>query len=100
MKHPFSVTALLVFLFLAAQIIGLSLLAINIKEVATIDGAQVVVHDTTTLGDRPQLQGGQSALYLLIGVAIGTALILLLIKFRIFRLWKIWFFLAVWLSMS
>jgi presenilin-like A22 family membrane protease len=97
MKHPLSVTALLLVLFLAAQIVGLSLISIDGK-VTREDGHTVVEHGDTALGARPATVGFQSVLYLLLGVGIGTALVLLLIRFKVFSLWKIWFLVAVWFS--
>jgi presenilin-like A22 family membrane protease len=98
MKHPISTTALLVLLFFAAQLIGLALLAINITDVTMTNGVRTVTHGETALGERPQTTGGESLLFLVIGVAIGTALVLLLIKFKVFGLWKLWFLVAVWFS--
>jgi presenilin-like A22 family membrane protease len=99
-KHSVPITAILVSLFIAAQVVGLGLLAIDIDAVDVIDGGRVVQHGTTALGDRPPLSGAGSFWYLVIGVAIGTAIVLLLIRLRAFRLWKVWFFLAVALSLA
>ena len=100
MKHPWNVTLTLVLLFVASQVIGLSLLSLNIESIQEKDGAVVVSHDTTVLGDRPQTSGFGSVLFLAIGVGLGTILLLILIKYRVFSVWKLWFFLAVWLSTS
>jgi len=100
MKHPVTVTSMLIVLFLAAQIIGLSLLSLNITAVTEIDGSRVVEHATTALGDRPAIGGAMSLLYLVIGVAIGTSLVLLMIKYRFFGVWKAWFLLAIWISLT
>ncbi|MDD9954511.1 MAG: presenilin family intramembrane aspartyl protease [Candidatus Woesearchaeota archaeon] len=100
MKHPVQTTVLLIFLFVVAQLVGIALVFLNIKDIAVVDGTPEVVHDTTALGERPELEGGGSFLFILLGVGIGTSLLLVLIKFKLFWLWKVWFFLAVWFSMT
>jgi presenilin-like A22 family membrane protease len=97
-KHSLSITTLLVVLFLVAQVVGISLLLKDIQEVRQVDGKLVIEHRAVALGERPETQGFTSFIYLLLGVAIGTALVLLLIKFSAFRLWKIWFLIAIWVS--
>lgn len=101
MKHPLRVTLLLVLLFVAAQLVGLLLVNLSISSVTvTEEGIPVLEHTETAIGERPRLSGYQSFLYLVVGVAVGTALLLLLIRFRKVRLWKAWFFLAVFLAQS
>ncbi|HIH24021.1 TPA: hypothetical protein HA251_03240 [Candidatus Woesearchaeota archaeon] len=101
MKHPLSTTALLIFLFVCAQLVGVALLSLNIGDITTDqDGVRSVKHDTTVVGDRPETSGGGSLLYIVIGVAVGTALMLVIIKFKLIRFWKAWFLFAVWLSTS
>lgn len=100
MKHPLSITALLVLLFFVAQVVGVSLLSLDIKAIETKDGTTTVAHNPVAVGARPETQGAQSFLYLALGVAIGTALVLLLIKLKAFNIWKIWFLLAIWVSTS
>lgn len=101
MKHPLSTTALLIFLFVCAQLVGVALLSLNISDIS-IDqnGVRSVKHDTTVVGDRPETSGSGSLLYIVIGVAVGTALMLVIIKFKLIRFWKAWFLFAVWLSTS
>jgi presenilin-like A22 family membrane protease len=99
MKHPLSTTALLILLFVAAQVVGLSLLSLDVKDVSTdANGVTTVTHNPTTIGDRPQTSGAGSLLYIIIGVGVGTALLLLIIRFHLINFWKLWFLLAVWLS--
>lgn len=88
MKHPWQTTLMLIFLFICAQIIGLALINMDWP------------HGTTAIGERPDLSGYQSFLYLFFGVAIGTALLLLLAKFKRVGIWKVWFALAVFLALS
>ncbi|MBR9692723.1 hypothetical protein GOV07_02195 [Candidatus Woesearchaeota archaeon] len=102
MKHPAKVTIVLVALFVVAQLVGLwlvneSILAVDI-DIET--GEPVLEHSSTAIGERPDFVGWQSFLYLVFGVAVGTSLLLLLIKFRKMKLWKTWFFLAVFLAQA
>jgi presenilin-like A22 family membrane protease len=100
MKHDLSITIVLVIFFLVAQIVGLSLINIDIQDVQTIDGKITVVHSETSLGPRPEMSGVGTFLYIAIGLLVGTILILLIIKMKKVNLWKAWFFLAVFLAIS
>lgn len=99
MKHSLPTTALLIFLFIAAQLVGLSLVRLNQDVVATPEGNDIVSRPTV-LGDRPDTSGGESFALIAVGVAAGTALALLLIRFRLYRVWRVWFLLAVWVALS
>ncbi len=99
MKHSIPTTALLIFLFIAAQLVGLSLVRLNQDVIATAEGNDIVSRPTV-LGDRPDTSGGESFTLIAVGVAVGTALALLLIRFRLYRVWRVWFLLAVWVALS
>ncbi len=100
MKHSFKIVLLLVAIFLVSQITGLFFVNQSISEVKTVDGETTVGYERTTIGERPDFQTWQSLLYIIIGVSIGTAVILLLAKYKKRRVWKGWFLLAVWLTVS
>lgn len=100
MKHDLKITLVLVLFFVLAQIIGLALLSIDISEIKVVDGQTIVVHQETSLGPRPEFTGIGTFAYIAIGLIIGTLLILLIIKLKKINLWKIWFFLAVFIAMS
>ncbi|MFH1506745.1 MAG: presenilin family intramembrane aspartyl protease, partial [archaeon] len=59
-----------------------------------------LVHSPQTEEMRPETEGAGSFLFLLIGILIGTVIVLLLVKFKKPGVWKIWFFLAVWITIS
>lgn len=100
-KHPPWTTAVLLLLFLAAQFIGLALVNMSITgTAATLEGEPALTHSSTAIGERPRFTGYASFLYLLFGVAAGTLLLLYIIKLGKLHLWKLWFFLAVFLSSS
>ncbi len=96
MKHTAIVTAILVAVFILSQIIGLAIIDHGATISTDENGNRVVSYDDTALGERPQTEGGASVVYLLIGLAIGTIVLLVLIKFKLTSVWKLWYFLAVW----
>ena len=98
MKHSISITALLVFLFLAAQLIGLCLVYLHGQK-TVVAGEPRIDYGETAIGARPNAEPSQIFWLLVIGVGIGTAILLMLIRFKLFKLWKIWFFAAVFLSL-
>jgi presenilin-like A22 family membrane protease len=100
MKHTIPITFLLVILFLVAQVLGL--LIVNqyldhgkIKETSEV-GFKQLPYDV----ERPPIEEGSSFIYIIAAILIGTLILLVLIKFRFMRLWKIWFLLAVILTLS
>jgi len=50
--------------------------------------------------ERPEVEESSSYAYIFVAIIIGTLLALLLIKFRKVRLWKLWFFISVWLTLT
>lgn len=100
MKHPMSVTITLLLFFLTTQLIGLFLVSQVMPVSTAADGSVVVLAPDTAVGPPPETTEMGALLLLLAGVTIGTLLILLLVKFRKYNLWKVWFFLAAGLTMT
>lgn len=101
MKHPPQTTILLLMVFLLTQVFGLFVLNQSITEVYTTPSGQVVIDYTeTVIGPRPLMSGAESFVYILSGVALGTGLMLLIIRFGVTRLWTGLYFFAVWMSCS
>lgn len=116
MKHDLKITLILVIFFVLAQVVGLALVSENIKGVGVKDGETKIIHEPTLLGERPdfekpakalsdktgidkgQAKGFLAFLYLGLGIFLGTVLVLWIIRMRKIKLWKIWFFLAVFIS--
>lgn len=105
MKHDGLVTAILIAIFVISQIVGISLIA---KSITNID-CKVNEHGTyecktvyedTAVGSRPETQGIGSILYIIIGITVGTIVLLIMAKYNKQRLWKLWFFLAVLFSVT
>ncbi|MBD3313870.1 hypothetical protein GF345_05505 [Candidatus Woesearchaeota archaeon] len=102
MKHTLRATLLIVALFLIAQLVGLITINQHIMVFEDVEtGIITIDHPDTVLGPPPEVEN-KSASFVIIGVMvlIGTAILLLMIKLRVYRVWKAWFFLAVWATMA
>ncbi|MCK4714544.1 MAG: hypothetical protein KAT35_03140 [Candidatus Aenigmarchaeota archaeon] len=100
MKHTFPVTAVLIIVFLCIQFFGLYALSESMTISVSKDGAVDVLYDDTTVGERPEIEGAMSFLYILFGILVGTGIVLLFVKLGQFRLWKVMYFMAIWLASS
>jgi presenilin-like A22 family membrane protease len=106
MKHNIKITILLVFLFFVSQVVGLGVLAYNaqtqlVVEPITNESSIIVVYEETAAGPRPEVQGYGSLLYIAVAVALGTLIILGLIKLKLGGfIWKAWYFLAVTIAIA
>jgi presenilin-like A22 family membrane protease len=100
MKHQPYVVIFLLSLFLLAQFIGLFVLDNYVdKEVTAATG--VVTYRELPAGiERPDIAPNYSFVFISIAILIGTGILLLIMKFRSFNLWKLWYFLAVTLSLA
>lgn len=97
MKHTIKITIILVLLFLSAQLVGLTVVDRYIDKQKTIEEGKTVYKQLPYDIQRPDISPALSYLYIFLAVLIGTGIVLLLIKFQKNTLWKIWFFLSVWL---
>ena len=83
MKHTFKVTLILVLLFLAAQLIGLTVINnYNVK---------ALPYNI----ERPEFEESTSYIPVFITIIVATFIALLLLKTGALKLWKIWFFIGV-----
>lgn len=95
MKHSLKITLVLISLFLLSQIIGLLIINKDINVVKMADGTIITEHISEAIVGKPPVRKSTSFLYIISIVLIGTALVFLLIKFKIMKLWRFWFFIAV-----
>lgn len=112
MKHNLKITLIIIFLFLLTQITGLFIISnyVTIEQVEKTviqDGKEITVTTTEETWEnlpadieRPKLQDKISYIQIFLSILIATALALLIIKFQIRKLWKIWFFLSVLLALT
>ena len=99
MKHTAKIILLLLLIFIATQLVGLFIIDqyIDIKTTAET-GETTLFNDlyNTVNVAPPEIENeSTSFIYILIAVLVGTGLLLLIIKFRKRKLWKVWFFLSV-----
>src|SRR3989304_6173635 len=98
MKHNWRITALLLAVFFFAQIIGLFVTQNYIDVQKTQETGKVTFEELPLGIERPQVEERTSFVYIFAAVLIGTAILFLLIHFRIALLWKIWYALAVFIT--
>jgi len=95
MKHTLKITLILVLIFFISQLVGLSIVNKYIDHKSTTTTGNVTWTALPYNIARPEVEQDTSFLYILFAVLIGTALVLLLIKFKVTSIWKIWFFFSV-----
>ncbi len=100
MKYNLKITIALVLIFAVSQIIGLSLANASIKDLRVLETGEKVITYSEIPVERPDTKGFDSLAFILVGIAAATGIFLLIVRFQFFRLWKLWFFVAVWLTMS
>ncbi|MGM5480786.1 MAG: presenilin family intramembrane aspartyl protease [Nanobdellota archaeon] len=106
MKHNVRITVLLLALFLVSQFLGLFLITYDVTPQIVVDEDNVTrvnaTYSDTAMGERPEFQRETGPLwYLVIGIAIGTGILLVLMRLKSGRhLWKAWYFLAVVIAIS
>lgn len=99
MKHHPKVVAVLLGLFLLSQFLGLAILQMYIDPVKSEEQGKVVFTELP-IGERPPLDEDTSYVPMIVAVLVGTVILLLLIKFNLHWVWKIWFLIAVVMSLS
>ena len=106
MKHTLKITLLLVSIFFITQVIGLAITNEYISTKEYVDpetkevSKKVIAEKLPYNIERPKLRESTSYLWLLSAILVGTLLLLVLMKFKKTSLWKLWFFLAVFSTMS
>lgn len=90
MKHDLFITLILISLFLGSHVIGLFVIQKYLPEEKQLPlGIQ-----------KPEFNERTSYIPIMISMLIATLLALLLIKLSAFKMWKTWFFLSVFLTLS
>ena len=99
MKHPLLPTITILLLFVLAQVIGILVVIQYLDKEKTEEIGKLSFSELPFGQERPHVAPNISFLYITIAVLIGTALLLLLIKFKLFRVWKFWFLLAIGITL-
>lgn len=104
MKHSLTITLILIAVFFVSQIVGLAVTDQYVEEVVvneTTGKVENVTYKELPLDlERPEVEEDQSYIFIIIAVLVGTAIILLLMKFKGYKVWKVWFFLSVMICLS
>ena len=99
MKHTFRVTLIVLAMFFFAQILGLVIINNYVDKTQLKEG--IVSFKELPLGlEVPETTGAESLFTIVLAVIIGTILALFLMRFGQLGLLKIWFFLAVLITLA
>ncbi|MFT4326121.1 MAG: presenilin family intramembrane aspartyl protease [Candidatus Woesearchaeota archaeon] len=92
MKHSLSITLRIVMLFILAQLIGLFILSYYVP----FGSGAGAINEDVYFFEPPQVENESlSFLVIIIPFIIGTIFMLLIIKFNLQIIWKIWYFLGI-----
>lgn len=102
MKHDLHATLILLALFVVSQLVGLGTISAHLQpEINETTGKIDVIYPATAIGESPKIENkSTSFIYILIGVLVGTALLLLFAKFKFNNVWRYWFLLSVVLTLA
>lgn len=100
MKHNIKVTVLFMLIFLLSQFVGLYLINLSAIPVVQQNGTTSINYGITAVGERPQSTGTETLIYLILGVLLGTLLLLFLAKRKKTGVWKAWFMFASTIAIS
>jgi len=98
MKHRLDITILLMVIFLLAQFVGIAILYQYIDQQKSAEAGKIEFK-ALPLGERPEMEESTSYLPIMIIILVGTVLMLLLIKYNLSWVWKIWFLSAIFLTL-
>ena len=106
MKHSIHITAILISLFVCAQIIGLGIINAYHPSIEIIDeetNTVIIIEESREMPlgiERPEIEENWSWLYLLIAILIGTGILIALIRANAVKVTKAWFFLACFIGLA
>ncbi len=100
MKHPTKLTTILIIFFIVSQVLGLYIISQNIDFKKSDETGKPEFKQLPAGMERPEVEENYSWVYILLGVLIGTGILLLLIRFKLVSFWKFWFFLAIFMCLT
>ncbi len=100
MKHSSKVTFILVAAFFISQVVGLFIVNQYIDHEALKETGEVKFSELPYDVERPPVEESSSFWYIFVAILIGTALLLLIIKFRKIGIWKAWYFMSVFVTLT
>ncbi|MBD3259659.1 hypothetical protein GF371_03440 [Candidatus Woesearchaeota archaeon] len=100
MKHTVVITIILILLFFVSQVVGLTIVKEYIDVEKTAEEGVTVFKELPFGQERPPVDAKISWIFIVFAVLIGTGIAFGLIRFKLWRVWKLWFFLAVWMCVT
>ena len=100
MKHTLKVTLILILIFFCAQLVGIAINSSYLDFGTTAKTGNLSYKALPFNMERPQMSQVGALAYIIIGVLIGTAFLLILIRFKKVEVWKVWYFLAILMCLS
>ena len=92
-------TIILLGIFLLAQFIGIAVLYKYIDPAKSAATGKVEFKELP-IGERPPVEEKTSFLPIIIAILIGTGFLLLLMKYNLIWIWKVWFLLAAFFALT
>ncbi|MEW5896615.1 MAG: presenilin family intramembrane aspartyl protease [Nanoarchaeota archaeon] len=99
MKHNIKITVIVLLIFLLAQFIGIVIIYKYIDPLKSAETGKTEFKQLP-IGERPPLEEKTSFIPIIIAILIGTVILLLLMKYNLTLVWKLWFLIAVVLSLT
>ncbi|PLW79908.1 hypothetical protein C0585_05370 [Candidatus Woesearchaeota archaeon] len=101
MKHGMKITLLLLIFFMISQFFGLFVISYDMQKIVdTTTNTTITTLSETAIGERPQIEGVETIIFLSTAILFGTLIILILARFRKKNLWKLWYFIAIFMTIS
>ncbi|MBI4983470.1 hypothetical protein HZC32_02400 [Candidatus Woesearchaeota archaeon] len=99
MKHTLKIIIVLLMSFLLVQLIGIVVLY-EYVDVQKSSETGKTEFKQLPIGERPQINEQFSYIPIMVVILIGTVLMLVLIKYQLDWVWKIWFLIAIFLTLT
>jgi len=100
MKHHFRVTMLLVGIFFVSQVIGLFIINGYIDHDGLKESGEISFSELPYDIERPEVDESYSFWYIVAAIFMGTILLLIIIKYKKVRIWKLWYFLSIVITLT
>ncbi|MCK5282689.1 MAG: hypothetical protein KAK00_04735 [Nanoarchaeota archaeon] len=100
MKHNLKIIFILVAIFFMSQVIGLVIVSQYIDYEKTQETGEIVANELPFDIERPPLEESSSFWYIIAAILMGTVLLLIIVRFRKIRIWKAWYFLSVFITLT
>ncbi len=99
MKHSLSMTIIMLATFLLAQFIGIAILYNYIDPLKSLETGETEFKDLP-IGERPPVEEKTSFFPIVVAILIGTGILLLLMRYNLTWVWKVWFLLAAFFALT